>query len=79
VSQNASNGTDHGTAAPLFIVGGSVRGGVYGAQPSLSDLDHGDLKFNTDFRSVYATVLSRWLGRDSSDVLAGTFEPLPFV
>jgi uncharacterized protein (DUF1501 family) len=79
VSQNASNGTDHGTAAPLFIVGGKVRGGLYGQQPSLTDLDHGDLKYNTDFRSVYATVLERWLGRDAGDVIGGSFQTLPLV
>jgi uncharacterized protein (DUF1501 family) len=79
VAQNASNGTDHGTAAPLFMVGGKVKGGLYGQQPSLTDLDHGDLKFNTDFRSVYATVIQRWMGRDPSDVIAGTFEQLPVV
>ncbi len=79
VSQNASNGTDHGTAAPMFVLGGSVRGGLYGKQPSLTDLDHGDLKYNIDFRSVYATVLARWLGRDPGDVIAGDFQPLPLV
>ena len=79
VTQNASNGTDHGTAMPLFVVGGSVRGGVYGDHPSLTDLDNGDLKFQTDFRSVYATVLASWLGRDPSDVLSGTYATLPIV
>jgi uncharacterized protein (DUF1501 family) len=79
VAQNASNGTDHGTAMPLFILGGTVKGGVYGDHPSLTDLDAGDLKFHTDFRSVYATVLERWLARDSNTVLAGTFPTLPIV
>jgi uncharacterized protein (DUF1501 family) len=79
VNQNASNGTDHGTAMPLFIVGGSVKGGVYGDHPSLTDLDAGDLKFHTDFRSVYATMLERWLGRSSTEILAGTFATLPIV
>lgn len=79
VNQNASNGTDHGTAMPLFIVGGGVKGGVYGDHPSLTDLDAGDLKFHTDFRSVYATMLERWLGRSSTDILAGTFATLPVV
>jgi uncharacterized protein (DUF1501 family) len=79
VTQNASNGTDHGTAMPLFVVGGAVKGGVYGDHPSLTDLDQGDLKFATDFRSVYATVLASWLGRNPSDVLAGTFAQLPIV
>jgi uncharacterized protein (DUF1501 family) len=79
VTQNASNGTDHGTCMPLFVVGGAVKGGVYGEHPSLTDLDNGDLKFATDFRSVYATVLQAWLGRNPSDVLAGTFPTLPIV
>jgi uncharacterized protein (DUF1501 family) len=79
VSQNASNGTDHGTAMPLFIVGGGVKGGVYGEHPSLTDLDHGDLKFSTDFRAVYGTVIEKWLGRNPSDVLTGSFPTLAFV
>ncbi len=79
VSQNASNGTDHGTAMPLFVVGGGVKGGIYGDHPSLTDLDHGDLKFSTDFRAVYATVIEKWLGRSASDVLTGTYPTLAFV
>ncbi len=79
VQQNANNGTDHGTAMPLFVIGGGLKGGVYGTHPSLTDLDRGDLKFNTDFRSVYATVLSKWLGRNPSDVLAGQFDTIAFV
>ena len=79
VSQNASNGTDHGTAMPLFIVGGGVKGGIYGDHPSLTDLDHGDLRFSTDFRAVYATVIEKWLGRNPSDVLTGTYPTLAFV
>ena len=51
------NGTDHGTAAPLFIIGGMNSGKVLGENPNLSDLDNGDLKYNIDFRSVYATLL----------------------
>ncbi|MDP9018944.1 MAG: DUF1501 domain-containing protein [Candidatus Eremiobacteraeota bacterium] len=79
VSQNAGNGTDHGTAMPLFVIGGSVKGGTYGEHPSLTDLDHGDLKFNIDFRNVYATVLHRWLGREPDPILFGNFPPLGFV
>ncbi len=56
VRQNASGGTDHGTAAPQFVMGGGVRGGLYGAQPSLADLQDGDLKHSVDFRSVFAAV-----------------------
>ena len=80
VAQNASNGTDHGTAMPLFIVGGAVKGGIYGDHPSLTDLDrNGDLKFATDFRAVYATVIEKWLGRNPADVLTGTYPTLAFV
>lgn len=56
VRENASGGTDHGTAAPLFVMGGGVQGGLHGAQPGLSDLDDGDLRHAVDFREVFATV-----------------------
>ena len=80
VTQNSSNGTDHGTAAPVFVVGGDIKGGIYGDHPSLTDLDSGgNLKFGTDFRSVYATVIEKWLGRNPADVLNGTFSPIAFV
>ncbi|MEI6082867.1 MAG: DUF1501 domain-containing protein [Verrucomicrobiota bacterium] len=79
VAQNASNGTDHGTAAPMFIFGDHLKAGVYGKHPSLTDLDRGDLKFNTDFRSVYATVLENWLGAKSAPILGQQFEKLKFV
>jgi len=79
VAENASRGTDHGEAAPLFLIGGRVKGGVYGRHPSLDDLDNGDITFTTDFRSVYATVLERWLAVSSSNVLAGSFAQLPML
>lgn len=75
VAENASQGTDHGAAAPLFLAG-PVKPGLVGQHPSLTDLDDGDPKFHTDFRRVYATVLDRWLGCPSRDVLGDTFEPL---
>src|SRR6195256_4422920 len=56
VKENGSAGTDHGTAAPMFLLGAPVKGGLYGQQPSLTALDNGNLKFTTDFRSVYASV-----------------------
>ncbi len=65
VKENAGRGTDHGTAAPLFVLGGTVKGGVFGETPSLTDLDAGDLKFTTDYRRVYATLSKRWLGGES--------------
>jgi uncharacterized protein (DUF1501 family) len=80
-SQNGSEGTDHGTAAPLFVVGPSVRGGrFYGEEPSLSDLDDDrNLKFTTDFRSVYASVLGPVIGVDPKVALGATFPALGFV
>jgi uncharacterized protein (DUF1501 family) len=77
VTENASRGTDHGTASPLFAIGGGIKGGLYGAQPSLDDLDRGNLKFTTDFRSVYAALLEHWLERPSAPILGGAFAPTP--
>jgi len=77
VGQNASNGTDHGTAAPMFLVGPMARAGVIGEHPSLRDLDEGDLKHLIDFRSVYAGVLERWMRTDSRAVLGRSYRVLP--
>lgn len=77
VAENASAGTDHGTAAPMFLAGGGVRPGLHGATPSLLDLVDGDLKMSLDFRGVYATVLDHWLGLSHEPILAGHFERLP--
>jgi uncharacterized protein (DUF1501 family) len=71
VRANASDGTDHGTAGPVFLLGRGVRGGFYGAEPSLTDLDDGDLKAGTDFRSIYATLLDQVLGADPTRILNG--------
>ena len=78
VEENGSQGTDHGTAGPVFLTGSRVRGALVGTQPTLTDLDPvGDLKMNVDFRRVYAAVLERWLGIPSKPVLGDSFEPLP--
>jgi uncharacterized protein (DUF1501 family) len=69
VAANGSDGTDHGTAGPVFVMGTHVNGGFYGTQPSLTDLDNGDLKESTDFRSVYGTMLDGVLGADAGQVL----------
>lgn len=61
VAENASRGTDHGTAAPHFLLGGRVKGGLHGKHPSLTELDAGDLKFHVDYRDLYAAVAERWL------------------
>lgn len=79
VAANGSNGTDHGTAAPMFIAGGPVKGGFYGDEPSLTDLDNGDLKFTTDFRSVYATLLEELIGVEAKASLGRPFVPVPFL
>jgi uncharacterized protein (DUF1501 family) len=80
VSQNGSNGTDHGTAEPMFIVGTRVTPGLYSTYPSLADLDdNGDLKFSTDFRNVYASVLRDHLGANPEPVLAGAYEPVNVI
>ncbi|MEM6560183.1 MAG: DUF1501 domain-containing protein [Planctomycetota bacterium] len=79
VKQNDSQGTDHGAAGPMFVVGPKVKPGLHGAAPSLAadDLDKGDVKFTTDFRRVYSTLLRDWLNVDPSEVLSGEYENLP--
>jgi uncharacterized protein (DUF1501 family) len=83
ISENGSGGTDHGAASTLFVVGGSVRGGLYGTAPSLSPNDAanptlensgGDVHFETDFRSVYARIIDNWLGGDSVAILGGNYK-----
>jgi uncharacterized protein (DUF1501 family) len=76
VKENGRRGTDHGSAAPLFLAGGRLRGGLVGSHPNLTDLENGGQKFHIDFRRVYATVLDRWLGFDSLPILGARFEPL---
>ena len=76
VKENASQGTDHGAAAPLFVAGGRVKTGLIGTHPSLTDLDDGDLKHTADFRGVYAAVLEQWLGVPSEPVLGAKFDPV---
>lgn len=79
VAENSSCGTDHGAASPMFIWGKPIHGGIYGEPPNLDDLDFGDLKCTTDFRSVYATVLDGWLGASHLAVLGREFPKLSFV
>ncbi|MBI3721909.1 MAG: DUF1501 domain-containing protein, partial [Fimbriimonas ginsengisoli] len=73
-AENASQGTDHGAAAPMFVIGKPVKGGLYGPTPNLADLNDGDLKFAIDFRQVYATTLDGWMGGDSGVVLGQKFD-----
>jgi uncharacterized protein (DUF1501 family) len=77
VAENGSQGTDHGTAGPVFLAGHAVKGGLVGATPSLTDLEDGDLKVGLDFRRIYASVLDDWLGLPSKTALGQAFERLP--
>lgn len=79
VAQNASGGTDHGCAAPMYFMGDMVRPGLLGEHPSLTDLDEGDLKFNVDFRSVYAAVLEDWMGAPADKVLGRAYKKAKIV
>ncbi len=81
VAENANGGTDHGAAAPMFIVGNKVKAGLLGRYPSLapSDLFQGDLKYQVDFRSVYAGLLESWLKTNSAPILGRKFSPLQVV
>jgi uncharacterized protein (DUF1501 family) len=74
VAQNGSNGTDHGTAAPMFLIGDNVQSGLLGKHPSLSKLEEGDLIYNVDFREVYASVLEDWMGADSTAILGKKYK-----
>ena len=81
VSDNANGGTDHGAAAPMFVIGNKVRAGLLGKYPSLApqDLFQGDVKYNVDFRNVYAGILENWLKTRSEPVLGKQFEPMQLV
>jgi uncharacterized protein (DUF1501 family) len=81
VNENANGGTDHGAAAPMFIIGNKVKAGLLGRYPGLApqDLFQGDIKYNVDFRSVYAGVLENWLKTKSAPILGRQFEPLQVV
>lgn len=80
VSQNASGGTDHGTANNMFLISGGLKQkGVLNALPDLADLQDGDLKYNVDFKNVYATILNKWLNADDRLILGGTYESMGFI
>mgnify|MGYP003347705284 CR=1 FL=1 len=77
-AENTSLGTDHGTANHMYVIGKQVRGGHYGEAPSLTDLDEGgNLKYTTDFRRVYASLIEGWLRHDSKTLLSGDFKTFP--
>jgi hypothetical protein len=72
--ENGSRGTDHGSAAPMLLIGGKVKAGPVGEHPSLTKLAFGNLQHHTDFRQVYAAILDKWLGVSSKDVLGEEFK-----
>jgi uncharacterized protein (DUF1501 family) len=76
VEENASRGTDHGAAAPVFLMGSRVQSGLIGKQPRLDQLQDGDVKFQIDFRGMYATLLEQWLGWPAGPVLGEGFAPV---
>jgi uncharacterized protein (DUF1501 family) len=76
IKENASGGTDHGTAGPVLLVGPGVKGGLAGKAPSLTSLEAGEPKMTVDFRCVYATVLRDWLGLEPNHAVGGAFKPL---
>jgi uncharacterized protein (DUF1501 family) len=80
VHDNGS-GTDHGSGGIAFVIGDAVKGGLYGEYPSLAPekLLEGDLHYNNDFRSTYATLLEQWLGLDAKPIVGGSFEQLAFL
>jgi uncharacterized protein (DUF1501 family) len=78
--ENASGGTDHGTASPIFLIGDSVKGGLYGETPKLDKLDQlSNLSYSVDFRAVYQEILASHLGVDAKEILGQTFDRVPFV
>ena len=79
VKENASRGCDHGKAGPMFVVGPKVKPGIYGDLPSLTDLDKGDLKFDIDFRSIYATVIEDWMKGKAKPILNEDFKKVGFM
>ena len=79
VTQNASGGTDHGAAGPMFLFGPEMKTSVIGQHPSLANLDQGDLKYAVDFRNVYASILQNWMDTPSRPILGEQFKVFPFL
>ena len=82
VASNASSGTDHGSAAPVFVFGKAVKGGIIGTNPSLTNLDNGNLRMQYDFRQIYASILKQWFGTNNAEystVLGKDFTQLPLI
>ena len=80
VKQNASNGTDHGKANNVFIISSQLKkAGIYNQTPDLEHLDDGDVAHSIDFRSIYATLMNKWLKADDTKILGRSFDPLGFI
>src|SRR5688572_30698704 len=80
VQQNASGGTDHGTANNIFLISGGLKQkGLINPLPDLADLDEGDLKYKVDFKNIYATVLNKWLHADDVKILGKKFDHIGFI
>jgi uncharacterized protein (DUF1501 family) len=77
IKENGSAGTDHGTAGAMFLAGTGVRGGLFGTMPNLTELEKGEPKMTTDFRTMYAAAIGTWLGLTTDEALSGRFEPAP--
>ena len=78
-SENDSKGTDHGTAAPLFVVGSNIKGGIYGTSPNLNLKKNQDMEFSTDFRQIYSTMLEKWMNCPSDKVLGKKYTNLDLI
>ncbi len=76
VAENGSQGTDHGAAGVAFLLGSKVKGGLHGSMPSLKDLERGDLRFTTDFRTLYAPIIAQWFGMQAAPIIGEVAEPL---
>ena len=79
IAENGGHGTDHGAAAPIFVVGKPVKGGIFGEQPWASTVNSGNLQYNIDFRSIYQTLIRDWLQADPVSVLGASFPEVPFI
>ena len=77
LAENASEGTDHGAAGPMFLCGGGLKSGIIGQRPDLTDLQDGDIKHRIDFRQVYASVMSDWMRTDPTPILGQSYDLLP--
>ena len=78
-SENDSKGTDHGTAAPLFVVGSKIKGGIYGTSPNLNLKKNQDMEFSTDFRQIYSTMLDKWMNCPAESVLGKKYNTLDIL